>query len=146
MNLIEYLGLSLKDDAVVDLLETYDMDVIYDFDRLHENQPDRYNTSARSDGFEMRFDADQVLGTIWCYVTPRDRFEAIDPLRIGVPIYASPAEGRDAAEAAGWRYTQSPDDGASADGYIRIEHASQWHHYEYRGGVLTLITLMRPWR
>lgn len=146
MKLIEYLGLSLKDDAVVDLLETHDMEVVYDFDRLHENRPDRYNTSARSAGFEMRFDANQLLKTIWCYVTPRDRFDAVDPLNIGVPIYPSIAEGRAAAEAAGWKFTQSPEEDAAADAYIRIEHANQWWHYEYRSGMLALVTLMLPWR
>ena len=36
------LGLHLKDDRVIDILETYNMQVIYDFDRDHENIADIY--------------------------------------------------------------------------------------------------------
>ncbi len=145
MKLIEYLGLSLKDNAVVDLLEVHDMNVIYDFDRLHENQPDRYTTSAPAAGFEMRFDERQILETIWCYFVPKGQFRAVDPKEIGVPIYSSVEQGRAAAEAAGWAFKRSTETDADRHAYIRVDHADQWHHYEYKGGALTLVTLMRPW-
>jgi hypothetical protein len=35
-HLADLHGLNLKSDEVIDLLERFKMDVIYDFDRLHE--------------------------------------------------------------------------------------------------------------
>jgi hypothetical protein len=39
MHLLPLLGKSLKDDDVIDILDDMEIDVIYDFDRLHEGQP-----------------------------------------------------------------------------------------------------------
>ena len=41
MHLLQLLGQSLKDDDVIDILEGLEMDVINDFDRLHEGQTDK---------------------------------------------------------------------------------------------------------
>ena len=65
MTLIEYIGRNLKDDEVVDLLENHDMEVIYSFDRLRENSPDEYTSAAREGGFELSFDPEQMLRTIF---------------------------------------------------------------------------------
>ena len=43
MHLLPVLGKSLKDDDVIDILDDMEMDVIYDFDRLHEGQPETAN-------------------------------------------------------------------------------------------------------
>ena len=37
MNLSSLIGLSLKSDEVIELLEHYEISVVYDFDRLNEN-------------------------------------------------------------------------------------------------------------
>jgi hypothetical protein len=50
MKYIDLLGKQLKSDDVIDVLECDDLDVIYAFDRLHENQPDEYASSARTVG------------------------------------------------------------------------------------------------
>lgn len=54
MNLVGHLGLQLEDDAVPELLEEHDMEVLYRFDRLHEGEPDEYTSPAREAGFELR--------------------------------------------------------------------------------------------
>ena len=146
MQLVEFLGLALKSDAIIELLEVNEVEVIYDFDRLHENQPDRYTASALSAGWELCFDADQKLKTIWCYVVPKNRFVAVDTQAIGVPMYSTLAEGRNAAEVGGLKFSQSTDDGRRSQSYIRIERPDQWHHYEYSDTQLTLVTLMLPWQ
>jgi hypothetical protein len=36
MNLLSLLGLALKSDEVIELIEDEQVNVVYDFDRLHE--------------------------------------------------------------------------------------------------------------
>lgn len=88
MKLVSYLDRKLKDDAVIELLEHYDMEVVYQFDRLHENTADAYSSSSKSAGFELRFNEYQTLETIWCYVKARDGFNAVDASIVGVPFTA----------------------------------------------------------
>lgn len=50
---------------VISLLEGLDMEVIYDFDRLHEGQPDKYWAASESDGFRFGFNSAQTLNVIF---------------------------------------------------------------------------------
>lgn len=68
-------------DALMELLEHHDMEVVYQFDRLHENTPDACSSAARSAGFELRFNERQSLETIWCHMKARDGFAATQALR-----------------------------------------------------------------
>jgi len=49
------MGKKLTDDAVIESLERLEMDVIYDFDRSHEGQPDKYWAASKKDGLQFRF-------------------------------------------------------------------------------------------
>ena len=77
MNFLEAIGAPLKSEAVIELLEHYDLDVIYEFDRLHENTPDIYTASSPDGGFELRFGANQQLEAVFLYLSARDGFAAI---------------------------------------------------------------------
>ncbi|WP_459199262.1 hypothetical protein ACQVRX_01540 [Ralstonia pseudosolanacearum] len=140
MQLASYLGKNLKSDSVIEVLEHFDMDVIYDFDRLHENTADSYSSSAKSAGFEFRFDERQVLSVIWCYIRPRSGLAAIDKDVMGVPSFREFAEAKSHALKAGIKTSQSKDDA----GWIRFEHDNVWIHYEFSGGQLALVTLTLP--
>ena len=142
MKLANLLERQLKDDDVVELLELFDIKVKYEMDRLHENTPDSYSAESKKAGFSMRFDADQRLKTIWCYIQPAHKFfKAIDPDRIGVPVYATLAEATQAAQDAGLPYTLPK----SADySWIRIEDPDRSRHYEYQQGKLSVVTIMAP--
>ena len=67
MHLLPLFGMSLKDDDVIDILDDMEMDVIYDFDRLHEGQPDKYWAAAQTAGIQLRFDEAQILDTIFLH-------------------------------------------------------------------------------
>ncbi|MDT3706067.1 MAG: hypothetical protein ROZ09_04525 [Thiobacillus sp.] len=142
MNLVGYLNRKLKDDAVIGLLEHYDMEVIYEFDRLHENTADAYSSAAKDAGFELRFNEQQVLETIWCYVKERDGFMAVDSGILGVPCYSSFAEAVNSVEA---RHLRLSKPSAGSEAWIRMEEKSIWRHYEFLDGELALLTLMLPW-
>jgi hypothetical protein len=139
MNLAQYLGCELKSDEVIELLEHFEMEVIYDFDRLHENTADSYNSLARAAGFELRFNQDQVLETIWCYVQARDGFTPIAPDLAGVPFYETIDAAQSAAREKGWKAVVAPNGTA----WIRLEKDGARHHYEFSSGRLALVTLMR---
>lgn len=143
MKLVSYLERMLKDDAVIELLEHYDMEVIYQFDRLHENTADAYSSGARSAGFQLQFNEHQVLDTVWAYVKPRDGYVAVEPSILGVPCYSSFAEAVAAAQALGLPLSK-PASGSEA--WIRLEGDRNWHHYEFADGELALVTLMLPWK
>lgn len=141
MNLVNLLGCDLKSDPVIKLLESFDMEVIYDFDRLHENVPDRYSSSAETAGFELRFNEQQVLETVWCYVQPRHGFAAVDTSLVGVPCFSTFLEAQSYAKAHGVK-TSEAQDGAA---WIRLDYPHAWHHYEFSSSQLALVTLMVPW-
>lgn len=142
MKLVSYLDRKLKDDAVIELLEHYDMEVVYQFDRLHENTADAYSSSAKSAGFELRFNEHQTLETIWCYVKARDGFSAVDASIVGVPFYSTFKDASYETEASGVRMSKSLSDNES---WIRLEEDRLWRHYEFLDGRLDLVTLMLPW-
>lgn len=137
MQLANYIGKSLKSDAVIRLLERFDMKVIYDFDRLHENTPDSYRSSAKDGGFEIHFNEQQVLDTIWCYVLPRSGFSAIDE-EVGTPVFRTFADAKTYAREADLTTSESSD-GCS---WIKLEYENMWIHYEFSDNQLALITLM----
>ncbi|NYF20784.1 hypothetical protein HDC36_002245 [Xanthomonas sp. JAI131] len=54
MTALSLLGKSLKDEEIIDILEQFDVDVVYSFDRIHENTPDVYWAAIKSAGFQRR--------------------------------------------------------------------------------------------
>jgi len=140
MTLVSLLGLPLKSDEVIDLLEEYDAQVIYDFDRLHEGTPDRYHAVINDGGFELGFDEAQVLTTIWCHVVADAPMEAIDPELIGAPFYASAAELQREAERAGM-VCQLPNLSHMDGKWAKIVGNQYSVHYEFVTGNLDMVTL-----
>lgn len=142
--LSDIFGLNLKSDEVIDLLERFEMNVVYDFDRLREGTPDQYSSAALAEGFELRFDERQVLETIWCYTRERHGYSIIDSNCIGAFIPASLAEAKGQAIATGQGFSESPS-GSGVTSWLRLEGANMWTHYEFVDDNLSLVTLMRPW-
>jgi hypothetical protein len=144
VKLIDLLGRQLKDDAVVGLLELYELQVVYEFDRLHENTPDYYTVQALTRGFELRFNEAQILDTVFCYITSRDGFEPIEADFVGVPMYESIGTAAAAAQRLAVKVTRK--DGVKFLGrvtsWIRLEHKRQSWHFEYSNDALARVTLI----
>lgn len=138
MQLAQYIGRKLKSDPVIEILEHFDMEVVYDFDRLHENTPDSYSSSAREAGFELRFNESQVLDTIWCYIQPRPGFSPVDQDIVGAAIFENFDDARSYAHASGVPASGSKDE----ESWFRLEHETLWIHYEFSDRCLGLITFM----
>jgi len=143
IHLTDYLGHQLKDDSVLEILEYHDMEVIYRFDRTHENLPDQYTAAARDAGFEFCFDENQKLMTIFCYVQGRDGFAPIDLSIIGVQIFETLSEAKETA--AKERLSYKHNDGMEFLGrrmsWIKFVYGAQTVHYEFSPGALSVITL-----
>ena len=82
MEILPFLRKHLKDDEIVEMLELMDAEVIYDFDRSHENMPDVYWAKAKEHGITLRFDQNQILDTVFVYVRPIEDHQAVNPLLI----------------------------------------------------------------
>lgn len=147
MHLLPLLGRQLKDDDVIDILESMEMDVIYDFDRLHEGQPDKYWATSRKEGIQLRFDAAQTLDTIFLYVTPANDFAAFSTRDCDIPVFTTAAEAQAFGEAQRLQLSKGRTDflGVSRD-WIRIGFGSYLVHYEFHAGSLALVTVSRSER
>jgi antitoxin YobK len=147
MHLLPLLGKQLKDDDVIDILESMEMDVIYDFDRLHEGQPDTYWAASRKAGIQLRFDAAQTLDTIFLYITPDNGFAAFSPRDCDVPVFTTATEVQAFGEAQRLQLSKGKTDflGVSRD-WIRLGFGSYSVHYELRAGSLALVTVSRSER
>ena len=138
MNLSTLIDLNLKSDEVIELLELYDLTVVYDFDRLHENSPDTYWASSHEAGFELRFNERQVLTTVFVYALPLGEFAQADQGIAGVEFHSSFAEAGAAFRAQEISFC------AAADGksWIKGNLGEYTAHYEFNSqGALALVTL-----
>src|ERR1700744_2584144 len=135
MHLLSLLGKSLKDDDVIDILDGMKMDVIYDFDRLHEGQPDKYWASSRENGIQLRFDEAQILDTIFLYTAPDAGFAPYAQAQPDVPTFTTPAEAQAFAESRSLHVSKGRGTflGVSRD-WIRLGFGAYSVHYEFRAG------------
>lgn len=143
-NLRALLNRPLKSDEILEWLRDEDMEVIYDLDCLQEGNPDRYWAAARSAGFQLCFNENQLLRTIFCYVQADEGFNPIDTELVGVPIYGTFDAAVRAAQSQGLTYL-TPDveeDPEMAGLWLRMDLPDCTVHYQFGGGGLHLITLM----
>lgn len=142
MNLVLLIGRHLKSSEVIDLLERWEAEVVYDFDRLHEGAPDGYHSSLPEAGLELVFDASQVLTTVFVHLQPDGDFSSFD-------VKGSDIEPFDSVEAVR-RFATSEDlvsnhgsssfDGMDRD-WIRLEWSTHSVHYEFIEDRLHLVTI-----
>lgn len=133
------LDLALKSDELIELLEDFDLSVVYDFDRLNEGAEDVYWVSAQDAGFQLKFDRNQVLRTVFAYAVPRDGFSEVDSSIVGVSFYSSLEEAQRAFDDAGIPFTA----GHAEHHWIKGQLPEYAAHYEFSpSGKLALVTLM----
>ncbi len=144
MHFLPLLGKVLKDDVVIDLLEDWEMSVIYDFDRLHEGQPDKYWAAAQQAGIQLRFDESQTLDVVLLYIVPDEGFAAFKQSDLDVPIFASISEAQSFGESHRLQVKTGRADflGVISD-WIRLGFGAYFIHYDFRAGRLARVTVMR---
>jgi hypothetical protein len=139
---LSLLGKQLKDDDVLDVLESLEIEVVYDFDRLHENTPDKYWATCQKEGFCFRFDHNQVLQNIFLYVAPHEGFTPV-ARDCDVLFFSSADEVERHGGAQNLRVSKGKRDflGKRSD-WVRLEHDGYSVHYEFTDQ-LTKVTLTK---
>lgn len=138
------LNRPLKSAEILELLRDEDMEVIYDLDLLQEGTPDRYWATARSAGFQLCFNENQVMRTIFCYVEADAGFGPINTELVGVPIHWTFDVAVRAAQSQSLSY-RTPDleeHPEMAGLWLRMDLPDCTVHYQFSTGKLHLITLM----
>ena len=140
MNHIELLGTDLKSDFIIDLLETYDAEVFYDFDRLHEGTPDTYRTSIPKLGLEFVFNEEQKLRTLFIRPVEIETWNPFDEK--GIIKFSSKSEALGYAKKSGILIKEGKAVFmAEEKDWIKFEYETYGIHYEFVDASLKMITL-----
>ena len=141
MTLIPLIGLSLKDPQIIELLERYEVDVIYDFDRLFENQPDTYWAHLYSQGLLLKFNARQFLKTVFVYMRPTGEYAAHPSKELEFEVFPSLEKACAFARSRGFKFTSSSGK-EDVPEWIRIAQPTCYVHYQFNTEGLSLVTIM----
>ncbi len=144
MQFTPLLNKKLKDDEIIEILESLDIEVVYEFDRLHENMPDIYWATSEPEGFQFRFDEAQRLEVVYLHVIPADGFAPVSQRDCDIPFFTTKQEVEAFGEARHLQVTKGSADflGVSRE-WVRLEFAAHSIHYEFRTGSLALVTISR---
>ena len=133
---------------MLEILEDHDIEVVYDFDRLHENIADKYWASATKAGFQLSFDAEQVADAIFLYLAPLEGFDPVDCSDLDVPLFASVSDVEAHCVIKGLRFATGqvrPGMLLAERDWVRIDSDRSSIHYDFRKGVLSVVTISKPW-
>ena len=141
MNHLDLLRTPLKSDFLFDLHETYDVRVVYEYDRTHENLADQYHAEISDLGLQFVFDENQILQTL--FITPVE-ITTFNPFENDERVrrFASKSEAREYAIENDIHTSEGEGDfmGEHRD-WIRLESDTHSVHYEYVDSTLKMITL-----
>jgi len=142
MKYLDLLGIALKDDRLCDLFETYDVEVVYEYDRTHENLADEYRAEIHDLGLQFVFDDKQRFKTLFIRQVEASTFNPFDEDDGALKQFGSKAEALQHAKASGDTTTEGKANfmGEEKD-WVRFEHGSYSVHYEYVGSKLSMITI-----
>lgn len=130
---------------MMDLFETYDVDVIYVYDRTHEGTDDEYNASVPKLGLEFRFDQEQNLATLFMKEKGDGGFNPFSGSDPRDPPFLSGSEAISYAQLHNIKYLYKP---ATVDPrwgevpeWIKFLHGSYSIHYEFGSSGVNMVTL-----
>jgi hypothetical protein len=142
VNYLHLLRKHLKCDEIVDLFETYDVEVVYEYDRTHENLPDEYWAKCPDLGMQLVFDDQQRLKMVYLVLTSEEGFTPASLTGSDIPRFASKQEAVQHARRNGIDMTVGRTEFQGVDtNWIRFEYEGHSIHYEFQDGRLGLVTL-----
>ena len=145
MEYIELLGSPLKCDVLIDLFETYDVDVVYRYDRNHEGMDDEYIAEIPEMGLEFVFDASQRLTTLFMKHTAHcgfNPFEGPDPR--SVTFHTGIEAMKWAKERSISSVHQEPKTDAilgEIPEWVKFNFETFYLHYQFKDGTVNMVTL-----
>ncbi len=142
MNLSKLLNCSLKSDELIDLFEHYEVDVIYSYDRLYEGMEDSYYGSINELGLQFSFDEHQMLRTIFIYVEDNEEFEKANLSEFAISAHNDKLSVIKYAKENGIECTEGEANFLGVKrAWAKLAYSNYSIHYEFREGILGLITL-----
>ena len=142
MTYIDLLGMPLKSDFLCDLFETYDVQVVYEYDRTHENLADEYRAEIPDLGLQFVFDESQTFKTLFKEQVEINTFNPFDGEGEEFKLFESKGDAKLFAVENGIQISEGSAElfGEERD-WVRFEYSSYTIHYEYVGSKLRMITL-----
>ncbi len=142
MKHLDLLGTELKSDFLCDLFETYDVQVVYEFDRTHEGLEDEYRAELPELGLQFVFDEKQSLTTVFLRPVTATTFNPFDNDDERIPTFSAKSEALLYARNNGLRFTEGEADFMEEHrNWVRFENDTHSIHYEFVGSQLRMITL-----
>ena len=142
MKYLDLIGVDLKNDVLCGLFETYDVQVVYEYDRTDENLPDEYRAEIPDLGLQFVFDENQVFKTLFMQPVEVDTFNPFNEDDERLKRFDSKAEALRYASDNGERVTEGKAEFMREErDWIRFEHGSYSIHYEYVDSKLRMITI-----
>ena len=143
MEFINLIGINLKDDVMLEILEHYDIEVIYDFDRTHENMEDRYWVTSEQNGFQFRFNENKELDVIFLYLSEEDGFTPIDKADLGLPVYETFDNAETSFSENKIPYIQSQGEPGSEmyKAWIKASFNNYTVHYQFEENIINMVTI-----
>ena len=145
MKYTEALAESIKGSFLIDLFETYDVDVIYKYDRTYEGIEDEYSAEIPEMGLEFMFNKDQKLTTLFMKKvlhTGHNPFSEPDPRLVPFNTY------KKAQEYAQNKSIKVVSNESKYDSFFKGYHAwvkfiydTHSIHYEFNESGLKMVTL-----
>lgn len=142
MKHLDLLGTELKSDFLCDLFETYDVQVIYEYDRTYEGLEDEYRAELPELGLQFVFDENQFLTTVFLRPVTATTFNPFDAKDERLREFSAKSEALLYARTSGLRFTEGAADFMDEHKeWIRFESDTYSIHYEFVGTQLRMITL-----
>ena len=146
MKYYEILGASLKDDFLLDLFETYDVDVVYSYDRNHDGIDDQYFATIPEMGLEFIFSTDQILETLFLKKTIHNGFNPFsseDPRDVPFDsLTEAVAWGNEKAIDLVHKSLSSGNASGGIPEWVKFEFKEYFVHYQFEAGGIDMVTLM----
>jgi hypothetical protein len=142
MKHLELIGEELKSDVLNDLFETYEVDVVYRYDRTNENMPDEYVAELPELGLEFLFDSQQKLTALFIENMQTSGFNPFEDDDENLPRFLSKGDAIAYAERHGVQLSEGRTDflGTVRD-WVRFEHEHYSVHYEFVDSELRKLTV-----
>ncbi len=145
MEYLDLIGTPLKNDTLLDLFETYDVEVIYRYDRTHENMDDEYVAEIPEMGLEFLFDSSQRLATIFMKKVEHNGFNPFDghdprsvPFKTGIEAMEW---AREKSIDANHQESQKDDIFGEIPEWVKLNFETFYIHYEFLDGSVSMVTL-----
>ncbi len=144
MQFLPLLGLPLKSETLIDLFELWDLEVVYSYDRLYENQPDQYDACWSEGGASFVFDESQILKTIFLFVQGDDDHSPCDLSDSDIPRFDRIDQATSFGRQSGAQVSRGQVDilGKLRD-WVRLDWPNHSVHFQYQQDQLTVVTVLR---